>query len=272
MPSFASISSNHTAADNKTRLAGTDLRPDWSLYCSQVQSSKRNAHDSIRERPVNGNWLSDETILPPSYSSLGDQRSPQGIQPRRSHSWIVYHYSPEPIEAVDESYFGFEIGISADHTAQGEQTSTEMESPRPRSNRPPEARTCSIYEALFGCRSSPSELGELMAEPTASATPSVNIGPPAIPPFGSTYYDSHRFQSPMVSSSEAYWAAVGGRFGVSVANEYQARYLSLSGEQSPSSTAVGEDWNFVERLERDGVVEMKQAKYKAGMKGFLKLL
>lgn len=55
-------------------------------------------------------------------------------------------------------------------------------------------------------------------------------------------------------------------------------YLHLSPSTRRSSTAIsvlvrttGDDWDFAERVERDGKIEIEKARYQIGMKGFLRL-
>lgn len=246
MLSFASTKLTQTVPDTSPQLAETELRrPEY--------------HSSSENMP---SYESDSSS---NNACLEEQKSYQRVQGDRSNPWIVRHYSTDEITFFDALSSDSEVEPSATgHLAYEEQKAAETESrqqPRPACKR--EGSTRSLYEALSGCR------GE------GSSTPPIcspYIFPRARLSSSNKSNRSLSAPSPLILSSKESRAAFVIASGATFINQRQAQYLNLGAEQVSPANKIGEEWDFVERIERDGGVEWQQVRYKLGMKGFLRLL
>ncbi len=69
---------------------------------------------------------------------------------------------------------------------------------------------------------------------------------------------------------EVTWEHSKGPFGY---EQHQRNYHQRCQEQHqpPQKPESGDDWDFVQRVEKDGKIDMVEVKYRIGMKGFLRL-
>lgn len=67
------------------------------------------------------------------------------------------------------------------------------------------------------------------------------------------------------------WEHLMGPFGYEQHQQNYHQRSQTEQHQAPQERENRDDWDIVQRIERDGKIDMEEAKYRVGMKGFLRL-
>ena len=269
--SYNGVSQDHLEYSN-------ELYPTSSYSPIDTDSSNASTSHSDHALPC-------QYSLQPSYESDSEslpqeQASVQPFQRHDPNPWIVRHYTTEEVEAFEQLMGPPRVDTSAfDHLVDDDSMKMETGSSTSYQHEDSETSGRSVYELLSGCRRSSPVVEQNGATRVALVEELTRKGwGPVLIPSTAIYTTKEAYEqavNALVSLLNATYSCVEGADAYNRAVRELASDLlakSPSAQSSQSSENVRGSWDFVEKTERDGVVEMKQVEYKIGMKGFLRLL